>query len=139
MKRVTKITEYLPCKLTEQELLSKGQDIAKAARDRAKLEDEKAEVAKRFKERIDGHTADIRDLAQAINTGEEKRDVECERVFDYANNSVTTIRLDTYQQIGERTMTVEERQLEMEIVKADKVKAKLHKIDGGKPTDEPTA
>lgn len=140
MKRVTKINQHLTCKLTTDELLTKGQQIATAARDRSKLEDEKASNAKLFKEKIDGLTGDIREIANVLNSGEETRLVECERIFDYSANTVTTIRLDTFERVSERAMSSDERQLEMEIVKSQREKAKLVAIDGGAGAkkDEPT-
>lgn len=139
MKRIKKSSESLACKLTQDELLSYGREISEKSIKRAELEAKKAAEAKLIKESIDGLNSDVRNLAHIVRAGEEFRNVETEVHYDYTAKLVSVYRLDTGELVRDRVMTPDELQLEMEIVKAERAKAKLTKIDGGKANDEPQA
>ena len=102
--------ESLPCLLTSQEKLVKGEELVKRLEEKEDLEDKKKKSADDFKGAISIKEFDVKRLARQIGTGIEHREIECRELFHFARNLVETIRMDTGEVIRSRAMRVEERQ-----------------------------
>ena len=104
-------TRTLPCVLTDDELLARGDALA---RQHAAIKDEEAAQAgekKRMKEALDELTGEQARLARIVRDKAEPRDVECRIVHDYATQAVQVVRTDTGEVIESRAMTDRERQI----------------------------
>lgn len=116
---VTTGTRNLPVLLTDEELLRRGKRIAAIEEDIGRVEytltsakgQHKAEVT-----RLEGERAQ---LSRDIRNGYEHRSVEVEVRHDYRAATVVTSRTDTGEVIDTRTMTIEERQVELELELAE--------------------
>jgi hypothetical protein len=106
--------ESLPCQLTSQEKLIKGEELVKRLEEKEELEDRKKTAADDFKSAIGVKEFDVKKLARQIGTGIEHREIECRELFHFARNLVETIRLDTGEVIRSRAMRPEERQAGLE-------------------------
>ena len=98
----------LPVKLTDEEMIIKGQELAELENQLTDLEDQKRVTAKAFSKDIEANKGRIKRVSHAINTKQENRDVECEEVRDEEAMKVSVIRLDTGEIVSERLMTAEE-------------------------------
>ena len=96
---------HLPCALTNDELLEKGQLAAGCVAELRKLEDEKAEAAKRIGEAIKEKQSEQRRLAHEISTRSEVRPVECRTVALFQTRQMITVREDTGETVEKRPMT----------------------------------
>lgn len=100
----------LPCDLTETEIATYSQELAKTTSMQAEIEAEKKEVLSDFTAKLNKCLADARVLARKITTRKEDRHVECDLDFDYVKGMVYTIRTDTGVTIDQRKLTDDERQ-----------------------------
>lgn len=96
---------HLPCVLTEQELLQKGQLAANAVKELRELEDEKARVSKSLGDDIKGKRSELSKLGLEISSKTEYRAVECDVVMLFEREMVITVRTDTGEKVYERKMT----------------------------------
>jgi hypothetical protein len=103
-------TETLKCILTDSELQNYGLLAARHDQEVDQAELELTAVKSQFKNRIDAATSKRKELSAKINQGYEFRTVDVQIVKDYTNNTVTTIRQDTGDQVRQRTMTRQECQ-----------------------------
>ncbi len=97
----------LMCKLTEAELLQRGETMAEAELEIAKLKEER--------KGINGTIADLsatrNKLAKVIEDGEELRAVDCTWIEDIKQNVHNLIRQDTGELVTSRAMTAADHQL----------------------------
>ena len=119
----------LPVKLTENELLIKGQELADLERQLSEVEDEKREVSKEFSGRIEGMKNRISETANTINSKQEIRDVEVAVSMDYKSLTVRVVRTDTGEIVSERLMSDKERQSTLKFPK--EAEGKDSKKSGG--------
>lgn len=105
--------EALACKLTEHELVAKGDELLAALAEVDELKDEKKASAAEFAAQIKAAEKKARDLRTVITTKTEKRDVEVAEERLYATNTVRVVRPDTGEIVRERAMTSSERQGEL--------------------------
>ena len=106
---------FLPCQLTDEEIIEKAKESAELvvlvesktgelARAKTAFNDKK----KVLEEDIETNSRKFQLLSAQVDSGEEKRDVDCEATFDYEAGKVTVKRLDTDEVIEEREMTEDE-------------------------------
>jgi len=119
--KVVPFETILRCKLTDDELLKRGTEMAEASAEVATLEDQLASTKKEYQAKIDTRQARINELSGTIRAKSESRLVKCERLFLYATGLVTETRMDTVEVINTREMRDDERQMEMELNKEEMV------------------
>lgn len=116
-KRKEVKVKYLPVKLTDEELMEKAKAAASLMMEVSKDQNELASISERFKDSKKSLTEDIESnirkasaLSSIVDSGEERRDVDCEVLFDYDAGTVTVTRKDTDEVIETRNMTDDESQ-----------------------------
>jgi hypothetical protein len=100
----------LEVKLTEAELLRRGDDMAAAECEIEKLKEER----KALNVSIQNAAGTRADLAHTIERGTEEQAVQCEWRPDYPKNVFRLVRLDTNAEVDTRAMTADERTVPME-------------------------
>lgn len=118
------LSRMLPCDLTDQELLQRGQKVAELVAKKEALEAEKKDTASEFKAKIDRLESDIASIAKEVRSKKEYREVEVSTTKDYKRKVAETVRQDTGELVEQRTLTPAELQLELVQGKADKDKDK---------------
>lgn len=103
------IERDLPCRLTEAELLKKGDRLAAIELEIAELKDKRAGVSAEIKDLADERA----DLADAVDRKLEKRKVPCEWRKDFEAQRVVLVRLDTAEVVDERPLTADDRQVSL--------------------------
>lgn len=116
--RESKVTKHLKCLLSDHEIRTMGQDLARSNAQKDEAEERKKAVDAQLKSEIESHATRSLSLARTINNGYQYKDVDCVMRFDYLTNTVTTVRLDIeklgrHEVIDSRAMTTEERQVEL--------------------------
>lgn len=109
------INKSLPCKLTNDELLVYGSELASTVQDIKSEEDRQVSVKQEMKARITKLESERTILSSKIGRKEEDRDVDVEPCYDYNKNMYIERRLDTDEIIFERALFDDERQEEMNI------------------------
>lgn len=100
----------LSCDLSQEEISTYSQELARITGEQSEIEAEKKEVMSNFAAKLNKCVADGRVLARKIITKKEDRQVECDLDFDYSTGTVYTVRTDTGVTIGQRKLTDDERQ-----------------------------
>jgi len=108
--KVDVVRQSLKCLLTDEEKQAKAGELAMATTSLEEKEDEKAEVSASFNAAIKELKARCGRVATVVTNGYEYREVECEIEHDYKDGTITTIRRDTMEVVGQRSMTTEERE-----------------------------
>ncbi len=111
--------------LTDDEIRDAAEDLARLLADIDGKESAKKSVASQFKADIERLQADAQKQASLVRDKYEYRSVECSQSFDYDHCEVSTYRDDTGELLRKRTMTIEEKQAELD-------------LDGDKKTDDDT-
>jgi hypothetical protein len=116
-QRLEKKDKYLPCKLTDEQIMTKAKEAAEimvqVAEDQGNLEMRTEAFngfKKAIKEDIESNIRKASAISKTVDSGEERQDVACEVLFDYDEGKVTVTRLDTKEVIETRDMTDEELQ-----------------------------
>lgn len=104
------VVRSLPCRLTDEELLKKGGDLATAVQDIATEEGRQADIKASMKAKLAEIEARRTQLAIAVSRKEEHRDVEVDIWHDYQRAVVQEIRRDTGEIMSTRVMSDSERQ-----------------------------
>ncbi len=107
----------VPVRLTKDELLQAGKDLAKCNADMTDLENKKKEVVADYGTRINRAKADAEVSGRLISTGEEYRDVECDVVIHIETHTKTIIRPDTGEVVEELKLTNDDLQYELNFIK----------------------
>jgi FtsZ-binding cell division protein ZapB len=103
--RYQKEERRLEVKLTEVELIKRGDQMADA-----ELEIESLKEKRKALNVAIQNAAGLRaELAHAIERGTEEQPVQCEWRPDYPKNVFRLIRLDTNEEVDTRAMTAEDR------------------------------
>lgn len=116
--RVIPETRSLRHDLPAAELADLGQQLSRAVKAQQELTDEKAEAMAEFNQRVKAGTARINELANALNSGYEMREVHCHRIIDFDAGIARIKRLDTGEIIEERPLLDDERQMVLEVGRA---------------------
>lgn len=110
MSEEKKITRNLEVNLTAVELKAFGATLAIETQNLDDLKREAKNVAKQYKESIDGKTVEVLRLAGIVHNEKEVREVECEWRFAWGENTKTLVRLDTHEIVETRPIEASERQ-----------------------------
>jgi hypothetical protein len=109
--RIENIRELRMCKLSNEDRIAYGNEMAALLAEVAELEVKKSDVAKRLKTDIEAAAQRANDIAKIIKAGEEIRDIGVSKTYDYDTLTVTYVRLDTGEEVERREMTPDERQM----------------------------
>jgi len=112
-----KLEKYLPCKLTEKELMDCARELAKLNQDLSATEDRKKNVMADIQAQIKGLEADINIDARKISTGEEHRPVPCIWERNFTRGLSRLIRQDTKEIIDQKEISQQERQDKLDLDK----------------------
>jgi hypothetical protein len=124
-----KFTEYCKYTFTDAEITDAAKELARAAQQRASLEQRKKEVDSQLKADIEAQNSIVGRLSSYINTGYEYRDIECRVELDTPEEGKKRIvRLDTEEEVKVVPMTDMDRQMRLELQeKADAADAEKTK------------
>ena len=114
VKKTTKETQTLKCELTEEELRTAGQDLARNLDEIEALNDSLKEVKADYKAQIESKEASAKVQRNKVRNKYDYRGVTCTRTEDYKAGSVIVVRDDTGSIVTSRKMSPEERQQKME-------------------------
>ena len=101
----------LPCRLTDTEVLKKGEALAAARL----LIEELKEQRKVINDRISAQQDEVLELAQLIDARTEERDVLCKWQDDFTHKVRKLIRQDTGEEVDTQVMTAEDLQDELDL------------------------
>ena len=107
------ITQHLRCDLTSKEIESYGREIARELSKLAAVEEKKKEIVAQLKAEAEAHKNQALALTRLINNGYEYRDIECTETKNYAQGLYTVVRDDTGEEVANRPLTANERQVEI--------------------------
>lgn len=107
---IQRVERTLPCELTPDELRAHGDEAARLDEEIFNEQERAAAHSKASKALVSELQHKRTDKLRRVRTRREDRTVACEIVWDFAENAVRTIRLDTGEEIQSRAMTYEERQ-----------------------------
>ena len=114
--RNRKLTRRLECRLTDDEIRGKLNELA-ASHERERQLEAELELAKAAVKQVKELIADESGLqsqtSKVVSDRHEERSVECEEIFDFESGRVAVRRLDTLPHVvvGVREMTQAERQM----------------------------
>lgn len=134
--KIVPFTRSLPCPLTPEEKIQRGEESARLG---DVVEAKEAELKRHkalAKAQIDELKGRKRQLESELNLGHAMRDIGCEERHIYRTRIVQEVRLDTGAVIGERPMTELELQLEFDTVAEEKRKAPQPEPDDGIVDDD---
>lgn len=100
----------LPVRLTEEELLKKGSQLAATVQDIAAEEGRQVDLKAAMKAKLAEIDARRTQLAIAVSRKEEARDVEVDVWHHYDRGVVVDVRRDTGEIVNTRVMSTAERQ-----------------------------
>ena len=110
-------TKMMRFKLTRDELLKYGGELAQALQDIVTEEALQASMKQSMKAALASLEAKSSELSTKVARGEEYRDVEVDPRMDFAANMYYEVRRDTGEKIGQRPITEDERQENLEFGK----------------------
>ena len=111
MEIETNETRILNCKLTEHELMERGEELAAELKGVAELIRERAAINAQIKPREQA----VERLVTVFDTKEEAREVECDWRFDWPKGVKVLYRTDTFEEIERKEITEAERQIQLEL------------------------
>lgn len=111
------IERELTCKLTEQELLERGDRMAEAELMIEGLKAKRKEVNAQIGQQVERRAL----LAHVIESGEEKRTVMCKWISDFASNAWRLVRQDNGAEVETKPMTAGDRQADLGLDAAEEV------------------
>lgn len=117
----TKKIVHLPVKLTEEELLAKGNQQARVMCEYIELEARKKELTGDLGAQMKLKRKELDKLSLQVRSGFETRPVDCMLVPSFDANAVLTVRQDTHETIDRRPMSHLEREkaLQRDLFEAD--------------------
>jgi hypothetical protein len=127
-------TQSLPVRLTTDELLMRSDELAKAVRERDDAERAMKSASATAKRKIDLLDLDITRLADVVRERQENRPVEVTEVKNWRRLTMDTVRIDTGELVGSRSMSAYERNEALPFAADD---APQHVEEEAKTTEEP--
>lgn len=106
-------TQSLPVRLTTDELLLRSDELAQKIRERDDAERAMKSAQATAKRKIDTLELDITRLAEVVRDRQEDRPVEVREIKNWDRLTMDTIRLDTGEIVGSRSMSRSERNDEL--------------------------
>jgi len=122
-------TKLLRCKLTRDELIKFGGELAQSLQDIVTETALQASMKQSMKAALSSLEAKSSELSTKVARGEELRDVEVEPRLDFKTGIYYEIRGDTGEKISQRTITEDERQENLEFEKKPESKKPSAKKD----------
>lgn len=119
--KVVKVTEQLSCKLNEVEWQNRARELAEANQAVASKEEVKKNVTKELTAEVSKAKAEAARLTSVVSSHHELREVTVEVIYDYDKGTVTRRRTDTGEVLGERQISDQERQAELDFHDANEV------------------
>jgi hypothetical protein len=110
IKKLSNVTALLPCKLTNDELLQAGQDLARINQDIVREEDDQTDAKAQMKARLTALNAKRTEISLKISRKAEERSVTIERTLDFDAGKYRETRTDTGEVINQRDIQDHERQ-----------------------------
>lgn len=104
------VRRELPVELSLEELKSKSDELVDVIFKKSGLMEEKKSAVAAYNSEIKELESKIPGLAQIIKSGQEWRQVECEKRAVFETNTIEVWRLDTNKRVEVRAMTAEERE-----------------------------
>lgn len=104
-------TRELPCRLTEDEILAKGKNLAQYINEKNKVELEKSLSNQGYKTQLEVITKFIHDTSRDMRNGTEDRRVKCQWRYDFHESVKELVRNDTMEVIDRAKLTDDDRQL----------------------------
>ncbi len=129
--------QVLPCKLTGDELQSRGDELVKVLDTIDGIKAEKKAAVDRFKARVQVQDARALELRLAIEQKTEDRPVECVESFELRLGVARTIRVDTGEMVDERPLRQSELQPSLPNMTQTSL-ADAPQVHDGDEVDEPT-
>ena len=109
-----KETQTLKCELTEEELRTAGQELARNLDEIEALNDSLKEVKADYKAQIESKEASAKVQRNKVRNKYDYRGVTCTRTENFKDGTVVVVRDDTDSIVTSRKMSPEERQQKME-------------------------
>ena len=106
-------TKELPCELTAEEHEARSQMLLETCKNEAETLEEYDDVKKSYRARLNTIQSEKAKLVEALDTGIEKRPVDCIARREDKLGELRIVRLDTEDVIDARPLTAEERQMGM--------------------------
>lgn len=133
-------TQSLPVRLTTDELLMRSDELAKKIHERDSAEREMKSAQGAAKRKIDVLELEIGRLAEVVRDRQEDRPVEVRELKNWARLTMDTVRLDTGEIVGSRSMSRSERNDELPFAADDApLKAEEPAPAPEQPAPEPAA
>lgn len=107
------IREFLRHNLTPDELKDISGEMAQAHIDLETAEADKKASNSQYDGIIKNSKLTVSQRSRTFRDGYEMRNIDCEKVKDFHNKTVTTVRTDTPEIVKERPMTVDEMQMSL--------------------------
>lgn len=106
------VTEFrkLNVKLTSEEQRQRGKTLAERVEEYNREEQEMKAAAELARAKLKNLRRDIDALADVVDTGTERREIECALMRDDRRLEIVWMRLDTHEEVERRPMTETERQ-----------------------------
>lgn len=105
MKHARDETNELPCELTDEEKIDRGEKLAKATQEVEEIDAERKRVAADYSAKLKLARTRRDELAITVATGKEKRRVECRVFADIKQAAYITCRNDTGDEVRRRPMS----------------------------------
>jgi hypothetical protein len=100
----------LPVQLKADEIAAYADQAARAAAERDAEESARDAANKTAKSKIETLDGQVNSLLRKVRERAENRSVDVEKRWDFPQNAVRVVRLDTGEVVSERAMTFDERQ-----------------------------
>lgn len=107
----------LKCRLTEFEKDQKKDDFREWYKKKVIAETEKKSIVSKYGSIIKESETEMANLDEIIQSGEEKRGVQCEIAYDFTRGIKTWYRSDTGEMVKKGIISDSERQLEMDFLR----------------------
>ena len=108
--RETEVTENLKCLLSEDEIKSEGETLARLIQEKAGLENDLKSVKASFKAKIEAAEAGIISASNKVRDKYEYRNIDCIKHQNFTTGKTKMVRSDTGDTFDSRKMTVREKQ-----------------------------
>jgi hypothetical protein len=108
MPQIEKKTMSLPVKLTDEEVRLRGVELAAVTQEINKVDEKRKEVAKEYKDKLDGLASKRDLLADAVNNRVESRQVEIYEVHSLGDATAKIYRADTNALVHSRALSESE-------------------------------
>lgn len=107
------VYKSLPCKFTQDELISMKNNLALLVEHMLEEEAEKSESSKNHAAVLKSIKVTIKEISKKISDGFESRPVDCYKKLDFTRGMAYIIRSDINEIVEERPLDENERQLQL--------------------------